>query len=67
MTELNNVPSCWTAEGFNKVFEEFVKKDITYVEAYRLTEELHIKTFNSLRYKSYESFRNSRKVLIFGK
>ena len=67
MADIPEVESQWTAEGFNRVFEEFLKTEVTYVEAYRLTEELHVKTFNSLRYKSYESFRNSRKVLIFGR
>ncbi len=56
-----------TNEGFNELFEQFMKEDITYVQAYLKTEEYHIKTFGRIRFKSYESFRASRHNLLFAK
>jgi hypothetical protein len=57
--------SQWTNRGFNRRFEEMIKEDITYVEAYRRTEEEHVKLFGQIRYRSYESFRECRKKLLF--
>lgn len=56
-----------TTEGFNDLFEQFMKEDIPYTQAYVKAEEYHIKVFGSIRYKSYESFRASRHNLLFGK
>lgn len=59
--------SRWTDVYFNQKFEELIKKqDITYVQAYVIIEELHVKEFGKVRYASYDSFRICRKKLIFG-
>jgi hypothetical protein len=57
--------SQWTNKGFNQRFEELIKLDITYVEAYILAEEEHVKLFGRIRYKSYDSFRDCRRKLLF--
>jgi len=56
-----------TNEGFNELFEMYMKTELTYVGAYQKAEEDHKSRFGSYRYKSYESFRNSRYSLLFGK
>ena len=68
MEESPKIDSCWTNEGFNQVFETMVKEnpDITYVEAYRRAEMLHVEQFGKIRYSTYESFRGARKKLIWG-
>lgn len=65
MADIPKVESEWTEDGFNEVFEHFMKRDITYTEAYRLTEEEHVRLFNKLRYKSYDSFRGARHKRLF--
>jgi hypothetical protein len=55
----------WTNEGFNQVFEELMKNDITYVEAYRQAELKHVELFGALRYSNYDSFRSCRHKLLF--
>lgn len=67
MTEQSEVPSQWTNEGFNQVFERLVKTEQTYTHAYLKAEEEHKKLFGTYRYKSYESFRGCRHTLLFGK
>lgn len=62
----DDTPSQWTNEGFNQVFESLIKTGITYVEAYIKAEEMHVEKFGRIRYKSYDSFRSSRKKLLFG-
>lgn len=59
--------SQWSNRGFNQKFEEIIRDnpDITYVRAYIIAEEQHVKLFGRIRYKSYESFRFCRKKLIF--
>ena len=65
----SNIPAQWTNEGFNTRFEQVLQdnKDYRYVHAYRIVEEEHMKLFGTFRYKSYESFRISRRVMLFGK
>jgi hypothetical protein len=68
MADLPEVESQWTNEGFNMVFERIIKEnDITYVEAYRRAELIHVEQFGKIRYSSYESFRGCRHRLLFGK
>lgn len=65
MADLQPIKAQWTNEGFNQVFEDLMKQDITYVEAYRQAEMKHVELFGSIRYRSYESFRSCRHKLIF--
>lgn len=55
----------WTCKGFNDVFNELIKQDITYIQAYIQAEEMHVQRFGKIRFSSYESFRNSRRNLLF--
>ena len=57
--------SQWTNEGFNQVFERFIKTEQTYIHAYLKAEEEHKKTFGEYRYSSYDSFRSCRRKIIF--
>lgn len=64
--EGNGIPSQWTTEGFNQRFDELIQTGISYVDAYMKAEEEHVKLFGKLRFKNYDSFRSSRKNLLFG-
>lgn len=66
-----NIESQWTAKGFNDRFDEVMREhgdnaDFTYVRCYEIVEQEHVAKFGSVRYKNYESFRVSRRSLIFG-
>lgn len=67
MADIPPISAQWTNEGFNQVFESLVKEnpEITYVEAYRRAEMLHVEQFGKIRYSTYESFRGARKKLIW--
>ena len=62
------IDSQWTAEGFNRRFEEIMKEgknnDMTYFQAYYQTETEHLTKFKKHRYKNYDSFRQTRLQLI---
>ena len=49
-----------TYEGFNKRFEEHIKKTTTYKEAYERVEGEHESNFGHRKYNSYDSFRITR-------
>jgi hypothetical protein len=65
MQPQSDIPSQWTTEGFNKRFDEIIKTGVSYLNAYIQAEEEHVKLFGRIRFKSYESFRSSRKNLLF--
>jgi hypothetical protein len=58
---IEKIPAQWTIEGFMQVYDEQVKTQPTYFAAYNEAEKLHIATFGTPRYKSYDSFRQTRK------
>lgn len=66
MADIPEVESRWTDASFNQYFENLVKTEVTYVEAYRQAELKHLELFGKLRYASYDSFRNCRKKMLFG-
>jgi hypothetical protein len=47
-----------------QVYDQLVKTEPTYFAAYNAAEKLHIATFGVPRYKSYDSFRQTRKDYI---
>ncbi len=60
--------SQWTVKGFNDRFDDLIKEKDTYnsyVQAYARAEEDHFKLFGKYRYKSYDSFRDSRRKYLF--
>ena len=59
----------WSNVGFNQRFEQVLKgqPDLPYTQVYLKVEHEHIEKFGKCRYKSYDSFRQSRKILIFGR
>lgn len=56
-----------TTEAFNQLFEKFYSEGNNYVDSYLKSEEYHKTKYGHYRYSSYESFRNVRKNLLFGK
>lgn len=66
-----HIESCWTSKGFNDRFDEIMKEnnsnpDFKYIHAYIRAEEEHIKKFGFPLFSSYDSFRHTRKKIIFG-
>lgn len=61
------IDSQWTTKGFNDRFEQLIKDGLTYQNAYLKCEEEHVALFGKLRYKTYDSFRDVRRDLIFKK
>ena len=55
MTEIKQ-----TFDGFNRVFEQNIKKAKSYKEAYEKAEESHEAIFGNRCYNSYDSFRHTR-------
>ena len=55
MTEIKQ-----TFEGFNRVFEQNIKKAKSYREAYEKAEESHEAIFGKRCYDNYESFYHTR-------
>lgn len=72
MGEPQGIETQWTKEGFNDRFDQVLRErravdsDFTYMATYAVVEEEHIQLFGKCRYSNYDSFRNSRKNMIFG-
>lgn len=72
MEEPEGIETQWTKEGFNKRFDQVlserraVDSDFTYTATYLIVEEEHIALFGKCRYSSYDSFRATRRAIIFG-
>ncbi len=62
-----NYDSCWTIDGFMKRFDDLLKDHLTYINAYQKAEDEHMKLFGKFRYKSYDSFRQTRRDWVFKK
>jgi hypothetical protein len=71
MGEYKGVETQWTAKGFNDRFDQVLSErratdtDFTYTATYLIVEEEHLALFGKCRYSSYESFRESRRQMIF--
>lgn len=62
----------WTSRGFMQRFDQIMTEnkdnpDFRYTHAYSQAEEEHIKLFKKTRFKSYDSFREYRRQIIFPK
>jgi hypothetical protein len=68
MADIPEIESRWTDVHFNQVFEQVMSAnpDWRYWQAYEETENRHVALFGQIRYKSYDSFRNCRKKMLFG-
>ena len=64
---MSNIPSQWTTDGFMKRFEELLQNSRTYLDAYLAAEDEHKVTFGTKRYSGYDSFRMTRKQLLYKK
>jgi len=70
--EHNHIESEWTAKGFIDRFEQIMSQHktddgFTYMRGYLQAEEEHTNLFNHPRFRSYESFREYRRQIIFKK
>jgi len=53
-----------TFAEFNKQYEMNMTQDRSYIEAYRITEDLHKYLTGATRYSGYDSFRKARQRKI---
>lgn len=49
-----------SAEGFDELFFQFLKGNVTHTQAYESAEEVHEKYFERRRYSDYDSFRKAK-------
>jgi hypothetical protein len=49
-----------TSKSFNDQYEDNLSKTNSYVQAYYLAEDQHMKEFGGRKYASYDSFRVAR-------
>jgi len=61
---MTHIPTQWTTEGFMMQYDDNFKDCKTYLDAYKKTEQQHEELFGKPRYKSYDSFRMTRKQMI---
>lgn len=64
--------SQWTAKGFMTRFDEIMTEqkdnpDFRYSHGYYKAEQEHIDKFGKSRFKTYESFREYRRQVLFPK
>lgn len=69
---INEIEAQWTNKGFNDRFDQIMVEHqeddhFSYMRGYEQAEEEHVILFGKLRYSSYQSFRESRRQMLFPK